>query len=106
MADFINFEAEVDTTDSEVNEHDFEEVKYLINNSLELDNDPLSYYKLDNISKNADDAIDEFLNEQNKSLDACELSNYCYKTSDDENLENFDKLMILNTKFMNLIKHF
>lgn len=77
MADFIDFEAEVDTTDSKVIENDGEEVKYLIDNSFEIDNDPLFYYKLDNVSKNPDDAIGEFLNEQNKFLDACELSNYC-----------------------------
>ena len=45
MADFIDFEVEVDTTDSELNENDGDDVKPLIDDSFEPDNDLLFYYK-------------------------------------------------------------
>ena len=44
MADFIDFEVEVNTTDSDVNEIDGDEVKSLIDDSFEPDNDLLFYY--------------------------------------------------------------
>ena len=67
MCDLIDFEAEVDTTDSKINEND--EVKSLIDDPFEPDNDLPFYYKSYNVNKNTDDVISEFLNEQNKSFE-------------------------------------
>ena len=65
MCELIDFEAEVDTTDSKINEND--EVKSLIDYPFEPDKDLPFYYKSYNVNKNTDDVISEFLNEQNKS---------------------------------------
>ena len=62
--------ADVDTTDSEFEEvnNDRDEVNSLIDDSFEDDNNPLIYYQLQNISRNAEEEITDFLNNENETV--------------------------------------
>ena len=61
--------ADVDTTDSEFEEvnNDRDEVNSLIDDSFEDDNNPLIYYQLQNVSRNAEE-ITDFLNNENETV--------------------------------------
>ena len=90
MAQFIDFQADVDTTDSEGGSedeyvNDKHEVIFLIDDTFEADNDPLFYYQLQNVSKNYDETINNFLNEENESFNNEEIFNYCQESSEDKN---------------------
>ena len=62
--------ADVDTTDSEFEEvnNDRDEVNSLIDDSFEDDNNPLIYYQLQNVSRNAEEEITDFLNNENETV--------------------------------------
>ena len=62
--------ADVDTTDSEFEEvnSDRDEVNSLIDDSFEDDNNPLIYYQLQNVSRNAEEEITDFLNNENETV--------------------------------------
>ena len=62
--------ADVDTTDSEFEEvnNDWDEVNSLIDDSFEDDNNPLIYYQLQNVSRNAEEEITDFLNNENETV--------------------------------------
>lgn len=90
MAQFIDFQADVDTTDGEGGSedeyvNDKHEVIFLIDDTFEADNDPLFYYQLQNVSKNYDETINNFLNEENESFNNEEIFNYCQESSEDKN---------------------
>ena len=92
MAEFINFQADVDTTGSEFEEEvndDRDEVTSWKDESFVDDNDPLMYYQLQNVSKTADEAINDFLINDETVSD--EISNYCQKSSsdDEDKIDNF-----------------
>ena len=85
MAEFINFQADVDTTDSEFEEEvndDRDEVTSGKDDSFVDDNDPLMYYQLQNVSKTADEAINDFL--INDKTVGDKISNYCQESSSDD----------------------
>ena len=108
MAEFINFQADVDTTDSEFEEEvndDRDEVTSGKDDSFVDDNDPLMYYQLQNVSKTADEAINDFLINDETVSD--EISNYCQESSDDEDkIDNFvsskSKIDTLKKRFLTL----
>ena len=108
MAEFINFQADVDTTDSEFEEEvhdDRDEVTSGKDDSFVDDNDPLMYYQLQNVSKTADEAINDFLINDETVSD--EISNYCQESSDDEDkIDNFvsskNKIDTLKKRFLTL----
>ena len=108
MAEFINFQADVDTTDSEFEEEvndDRDEVTSGKDDSFVDDNDPLMYYQLQNVSKTADEAINDFLINDETGSD--EISNYCQESSDDEDkIDNFvsskNKIDTLKKRFLTL----
>ena len=108
MAEFINFQADVDTTDSEFEEEvndDRDEVTSGKDDSFVDDNDPLMYYQLQNVSKTADEAINDFLINDETVSD--EISNYCQESSDDEDkIANFvsskNKIDTLKKRFLTL----
>ena len=108
MAEFINFQADVDTTDSEFEEEvndDRDEVTSGKDDSFVDDNDPLMYYQLQNVSKTADEAINDFL--INNETVSDEISNYCQESSDDEDkIDNFvsskNKIDTLKKRFLTL----
>ena len=88
MAEFINFQADVDTTDSE-----FEE-------EVNDDRDEVT-----SVSKTADEAINDFLINDETVSD--EISNYCQESSDDEDkIDNFvsskNKIDTLKKRFLTL----
>ena len=95
MAEFINFQADVDKTDSETEDvnDDIDEVISSTDNSFEADNDPLLYYRLHNGSRDTERAIDDFLNQQNQSLSVTDEISSCFQESssdDDTNkIDNF-----------------
>ena len=62
--------ADVDTTDSEFEEvnSDRDEVNSLIDDSFEDDNNPLIYYQLQNVSRNAEEEITDFLINENETV--------------------------------------
>ena len=62
--------ADVDTTDSEFEEvnNDRDEVNSLTDDSFEDDDNPLIYYQLQNISRNAEEEITDFLNNENETV--------------------------------------
>ena len=62
--------ADVDTTDSEFEEvnNDRDEVNSLTDDSFEDDNNPLIYYQLQNVSRNAEEEITDFLNNENETV--------------------------------------
>lgn len=62
--------ADVDTTDSEFEEvnNDRDEVNSLTDHSFEDDDNPLIYYQLQNISRNAEEEITDFLNNENETV--------------------------------------
>ena len=62
--------ADVDTTDSEFEgvNNDRDEVNSLIDDSFEDDNNPLIYYQLQNVSRNAEEEITDFLNNENETV--------------------------------------
>ena len=62
MTQFIYFQADVDTTDGD------SEDEYVNDDTFEAHNDPLFYYQLQNVSKNSDGAINDFLNQENESF--------------------------------------
>ena len=108
MAEFINFQADVDTTDSEFEEEvndDRDEVTSGKDDSFVDDNDPLMYYQLQNVSKTADEAINDFLINDETVSD--EISNYCQESSNDEDkIDNFvsskNKIDTLKKRFLTL----
>ena len=108
MAEFINFQADVDTTDSEFEEEvndDRDEVTSGKDDSFVDDNDPLMYYQLQNVSKTADEAINDFLINDETGSD--EISNYCQESLDDEDkIDNFvsskNKIDTLKKRFLTL----
>ena len=108
MAEFINFQADVDTTDSEFEEEvndDRDEVTSGKDDSFVDANDPLMYYQLQNVSKTADEAINDFLINDETGSD--EISNYCQESSDDEDkIDNFvsskNKIDTLKKRFLTL----
>ena len=108
MAEFINFQADVDTTDSEFEEEvndDRDEVTSGKDDSFVDDNDPLMYYQLQNVSKTADEAINDFLINDETVSD--EISNYCQESADDEDkIDNFvsskNKIDTLKKRFLTL----
>ena len=62
--------ADVDTTYSEFEEvnNDRDEVNSLTDDSFEDDDNPLIYYQLQNISRNAEEEITDFLNNENETV--------------------------------------
>ena len=62
--------ADVDTTDSEFEEvnNDRDGVNSLTDDSFEDDDNPLIYYQLQNISRNAEEEITDFLNNENETV--------------------------------------
>ena len=62
--------ADVDTTDSEFEEvnNDRDEVNSLTDDSFEDDDNPLICYQLQNISRNAEEEITDFLNNENETV--------------------------------------
>ena len=93
IAEFIDFQADVDTTDSEfekkVND-DRDEVTSLIDDLFVDDNNTLFYYHLESVSKTADETINDFLINDNETV-SDEISNYCQESSsgDEDKIENF-----------------
>ena len=60
MTQFIDFQADVDTTDGDSEDeyvNDKDEVTSLIDDTFEADNDPLFCYQLQNVSKNSDETM-------------------------------------------------
>ena len=86
MAEFTDFQAVVDTTDSEIEEdlnNDRDDVTSLIDDSFEDDSNPLFYYRLHNVSRDTEEAISAFLNHENETVSR-EISNYYQESSSDK----------------------
>ena len=78
MTQFIYFQADVDTTDGD------SEDEYVNDDTFEAHNDPLFYYQLQNVSKNSDGAINDFLNQENESFNNEKIFNYCKESFEEE----------------------
>ena len=78
---------------------DIDEVISLIDDSFEADSDSLLYYRLHNVSKGPEEAVNDFLNQENKSLSAFgETSNYCQECSSESDEEKTDDLPYSKSK--------
>ena len=107
MAEFIDFQADVDTTDSEIEEevnNDRDEVTSLIDDFFEDDNNPLFYYQLHNVGRDTEEAISDFLNHENETVSG-EIPNYYQESSSDEE-DRTDDFVYSKNKVMLLKKRF
>ena len=78
MAEFIDLQADVNTTNSEFEEevnYEKDEISSLIDDLFVDDNDQCFYYQLQNEIKTADEAINDFLINDETVSD--EIPNYC-----------------------------